>query len=153
MALNSEVILDEIVSHALSLGVFDTVNLHEPTVPPAASGITAAVWVQSIGPSLLSGLSSTSARIAFTIRLFQNAYSEPPDAIDPAMMNAADVLFTSLAGDFELGGNVRNIDLMGAGGSSLSLISGYLSQGNMNYRIMDITVPVIVNDAWDQVAQ
>jgi len=59
-------------------------------------------------------------------------------------------LMTSYAADFELGGNARNIDLLGQTGVQLSAQAGYVEIDNRLFRVMDITIPVIVNDAWAQ---
>jgi hypothetical protein len=76
--------------------------------------------------------------------------SEPQDAIDPEMLNAVDVLFTAYNGDFDLGGEVRNIDLLGQFSNGLSAQAGYINVSGNNYRVMTITLPMVVNDAWSQ---
>jgi hypothetical protein len=144
-------ILDKIVSHALELGLFESVNSHEPKSQPG-NGLTAAVWVQTMGPVPSSGLDSTSAKIVFTLRIYQNMLQEPQDAIDPNVIAAADTLLATYSGDFTLGGLTREVDLLGEHGDSLSVRAGYLNVGNTLYRVMDVTLPLIINDVWEQVA-
>lgn len=152
LSLNTNNILNAIVSHAMAAGVFDRVNTHEPKNAPG-HGLTVAIWADSIDPvSAASGLSVTAARIVFNLRIYSNMLQEPQDAIDPNIIDAVDVLFTAYSGDFELGGSVRNIDLLGQFGSSLSAQAGYINQDGTLYRVMTITVPVIINDAWSQAA-
>ncbi|WP_367138851.1 MULTISPECIES: hypothetical protein [Streptomyces] len=152
MALNASSILDAIVSHAMSLGYFETVNGHEPQSPPT-SGLTAAVWVEQIGPAVgASGLSATSTRLAFCVRLYTSLLQQPADAIDPQLMAALDALLAAYSGDFTLGGTVRQVDLLGAFGDPLSARAGYLIESGAEYRVMTVTLPVIVNDLWDEVA-
>jgi hypothetical protein len=142
--------LDGIVSHALSLGLFERVNAHEPENAPG-HGLTAAVWVQDIMPvPARSGLNSTSVRLAFTLRIYTSMLREPPDAIDPEVVAATDALMAAYTGDFELGGEVANIDLLGAHGVPLRAQAGYLPIDGKLFRIMDITVPVVLNDVWGQ---
>lgn len=144
-------ILDAVVSDLLASGYFDRVNTHEPKTPPGNS-LTAAVWLRDIVPiSLVSGLSSTSAQVTFTLRLYQNMLLEPQDLIDPLMMKAASNVIRRYHDDFDFGGIIRNVDLLGAYGVSLSAVSGYLSVGDTDCRIIDITIPCIVNDVWPQV--
>lgn len=150
MSLNTTAALDSIASHALALGIFEQVNLHEPKNSPG-SGLTAAVWVQDIGPvPASSGLGSTSARVEYTVRLYTNMLAEPQDMIDPQMTGAVDTLFAAYTGDLDLGASVRCVDLLGQAGIPLSARAGYLNVEGKMFRIMDITLPLIINDAWSQ---
>lgn len=151
MALEITAILDAIQSHALTTGYFDAVNGEEPKSPPPNNGITAAVWVQKIGPAIGgSGLSSTSARLAFSVRLYTGMVQEPADMIDPNLMAALDALCAAYSGDFTLDGLVREIDLLGAYGDPMSAEAGYVIEGGNEFRVLTITLPVVVNDLWDQ---
>jgi len=144
-------ILDAVQSHALASGWFTSVNGEEPKSPPDTSGLTAAVWVQDIGPARGgSGLVSTSVRLALTVRLYAGLWTEPGDAIDPNLTAALDVLLRSYSGDFTLGGTVREVDLLGQFGDPLSAKAGYMVQSGTEYRVMDIVLPLIVDDLWDQ---
>jgi hypothetical protein len=152
MALDIRTILDAVESHALASGFFSAVNGHEPKSAPQ-SGLTCAVWVEQIGPARgSSGLDSTSARLALNVRLYTPMVSEPEDAIDPDMMTALDALMAAYSGDFELDGLVRQVDLLGAYGDPLSARAGYLTTSGNEYRVLTITLPLIVNDLWEQVA-
>lgn len=143
--------MDRLASHALSLGVFDRVNQHEPKNKPGR-GLTCAVWVDRIEPARgRSGLAATDARVVFNVRVYTNMLQNPQDAIDPNVMNAVDLLFTAYTGDFGLGDDSRFIDLLGmTQGHPLFSQSGYINIDNMVYRVMTITVPVIVENAWPQ---
>lgn len=151
MALDVTTILDGVVSHALASGYFERVNQHEPKSPPG-NGLSAAVWADRIEPVRSSGLLSTSARVVFQLRIYSGMLTEPQDDIDPNVMLAVDGLMTAYSGDFSLGGNVRSVDLLGQSGTPLSAQAGYISISNNMYRVMTITLPVIVNDVWDQVS-
>ena len=142
-------IINAIVSHALTLGRFDAVNGHEPKSAPS-NGLTASVWLNSIRGVQSSGLASTSARVEFNVRLQTSMLKEPQDAIDPMMMSAMDVLLTAYIGDFTLGAVARAVDVRGMDGEGLNAQAGYITQDNRTYRIIDITLPVIVNDVWTE---
>ncbi|WP_326646056.1 hypothetical protein OG884_15505 [Streptosporangium sp. NBC_01755] len=151
MSLDATTILDGLTSHALALGLFERVNSHEPKNAPG-NGLTAAVWVDSIAPVPTgSGLASTSARLVFNVRIYTGAEQEPADAIDPNMLAATDALMSAYSGDFTLGGSVRNVDLLGQAGTSLSAQAGYIQHDSKLLRVMTLVVPVIVNDVWEQV--
>jgi hypothetical protein len=152
MALDIRTILSAVESHAMASGYFALVNGHEPKSPPT-SGITCAVWVEQIGPARGgSGLTSTSTRLALFVRLYSSLIQQPVDAIDPDLMTALDALMAAYSGDFELGGLVRQVDLLGAYGEPLSARAGYLAEGGAEYRVMTIALPLIVNDLWNQEA-
>jgi hypothetical protein len=151
MALNITGIIDAIVSHALASGWFERVNGHEPKSSPG-SGLTAAVWVQNIRAVQSSGLSVSSALLVFNVRLYTSMVQEPQDQIDPTLVQAVSGLFDAYAGDFELGGLIRAVDIRGMEGTALAAVAGYLTQGGVTYRVITITLPVIVNDVWQEAA-
>lgn len=150
MTLNATAILDALQSHALASGRFERVNTHEPRSVPG-TGLTAALWADDIVPlPEASGLAATSVRITFILRIFSSLRYEPADMLDPNMIDAVDTLLTAYSGDFELGGNARNIDILGGNGIALAARAGYLPMDGAPMRVYTITIPVIVNDAWPQ---
>lgn len=151
MALDVDGIVDAVMSHAMACGYFDRVNGHEPKNAPG-NGLSAAVWSDTLRPVPSSGLASVSALLILNVRMYTSMLQEPQDAIDPNMLNALSALFTAYAGDFTFGGLAREVDLLGAEGVPLQAKAGYLNQDNKLYRVITITLPVVVNDAWDEVA-
>jgi len=149
MSLDIQAITDAIASHAMSLGYFDRVNTHQARIAPG-NQITAAVWFQTLTPVRTSGLSSTSVRLEFTLRQYQSTISEPQDEIDPQLVIAASALYQSFSQDFELGGEARHIDLLGASGSALSLDAGYIEASGMTVRVIDLLIPIVINDVFAQ---
>ncbi|MFJ3923013.1 hypothetical protein [Streptomyces sp. NPDC090022] len=151
MALDIAGILDAVVSHALASGRFEAVNGHEPENPPSL-GVSAAVWADQVLPVRASGLGSTTVDVVLNVRLYASTQSEPADAIDPALIEAVDVLCAAYVSDFTLDGLVRQVDVLGAHGPALQVRAGYIQQSGAVFRVMTITLPVIVNDLWEQVA-
>lgn len=147
MSIGITALLDEIVSHAMKLGVFEKVNTHEYKSAPG-KGLFCEIWSENIVPATRSGLASTSVVVTFNVRLRTDMISEPQDAIDPRILDAVDKLMTAYTGDFELGGNARNVELL----TGARADAGYLNQDNKIFRIMTITLPVTVNDVWTQEA-
>lgn len=143
MALDTKGLFDALVSHAMSAGVFDQVNAHEPKSKPGR-GIVASIYLDSIVPAK-SGLASVSVRITFNIRIQTSMTQEPQDDIDPNILSAVDVLMTLYAGDFSLSDRVRNVDLM-----EFSARSGYVNQDSTMFRVIVISLPLIVNDVWEE---
>lgn len=145
-------IVSAVTSHAKATGLFQAVNGHEPKAAPQ-NGLSCSVWADQIGPVPgASGLQITTAYVVLNVRLYTNMQQQPYDAIDPKLMSAVDKLMTAYSGDFELGGKVRNVDLLGMFGSELSAQAGYINQDQKVYRVMTITLPLVINDTWAQVA-
>jgi hypothetical protein len=146
-------VLDRLISYAQASGRFDSVNGHEPKSSPG-TGIFCAVWVNQIRPYRESGLSATSGVIIFNQRIYQNFTSQPFDAIDPKVTAAATDLMGALSGDFGLGGiaDTRSVDLLGMAGTAMNMLSGYLELDRTMFRIVTVTVPIIINDMFAQVA-
>jgi hypothetical protein len=153
MALDTVGVRSRIVSHAESLGVFGQVCAYEPLSQPG-SGLTYAVWVNELGPVPAgSGLASSTARLEFTGRVYMPADTEPPAAVDADVTGAVDQLVGAYSGDFQLGGSVRCVDLLGSYGAPLRARYGYLDwPSGPVYRMATLTIPIIINSVWTQVA-
>ena len=150
MTIDAVSIMTKLEDHAMVLGVFERVNLHEPKNAPG-SGITCAVWSDWMGPAPRnSGLSATSALLIFNVRIYSSMLSEPQDYIDPEIIKAVDLLMGAYSGDFELGGTVAWIDLLGQSGRQMQAQAGYINQDGKPLRVMTITLPVVLNDVWEQ---
>lgn len=152
MALDITGILDAVVSHAMASGHFERVNQFEPDNTPG-HGLTCGVWVDRMTPIPgASGLAGVTMLVVFNVRIYGSMQTDPPDAIDPNMVKAADALGTAYTGDFTLGGTVRNVDIKGAHGTPFDVRAGYLSLDGARYRVLTITLPAVVNDLWEEVA-
>jgi hypothetical protein len=136
-----------VTSVADALGVFDAVNGFQPTSLPN-TGMTCAVWPQEIAPDPeASGLAATSADVDLNVRLYMALNPQAPDAIDPAMLNAASALLGAYSGDFTLDGLVRNVGVLQA-----KAAAGYIDQNGQTLRVITITLPIVINDLWEQSA-
>lgn len=145
-------LVDKITSHAASLGIFRSVNSHEPKASPGSS-LRYAVWADVIEPlGAASGLAATSGYVMMMGRITGNMLQKPEDEIDSRMLTAATTLIGAYSGDFDFGATVRAVDLLGMYGDKLGTKAGYITIGQGMYRCMDVRIPIIVNDMWSQVA-
>lgn len=151
MAIDIQNILDNIASHALATGHFDAV-LGYVSKQSSTNGITAALYVEDIRAIRTSGLDNTSIRLEIEMQIYSSTYQAPYDGIDVNLTLAADAMFTALIGDFSLGGEARNIDVFGAWGQPLRVRSGFMNLDGKEFRVFQITIPVLVDDAWAQAA-
>ncbi|MFD5709482.1 hypothetical protein ACFWHW_03655 [Streptomyces pharetrae] len=140
-----------VMSHAQGLGLFEQVLGHEPVSAPG-SGLLYAVWVSDVAPvPTLSGLASVSVRLELTGRVLMPADTEPQDDVDVAVTGAVNGLMREYTGDFTLGGTVADVDLLGAHGTALRASFGFTRIDSTTYRAATLTIPLIINDAWNEV--
>lgn len=143
-------LFSEVTSHAQSLGIFERVNQHEPENSPG-TGASYSVWLSGIAPAAGgSGLAATTGRVEFTGHIYTRQRSRPTDQVDPDIMLLASNVIGAYSGDLTLGGTVRDVDLLGAHGQPLSARAMYVNFQGTPFRVMEITLPVIINDLWAQ---
>lgn len=143
--------LDALVTHALGLGLFDRVNKSDFKSAPG-HGLSATVWAKSLEPVLSSGLNVSSGRLVVFIRIWSGLHPGTDEEIDPEIVRAADRLMSAYVGDFTLGGLVRCVDVHGQHGVQLGADFGYRPLDDHPYRVALLTVPILINDLWEQVA-
>lgn len=151
MALDVVGIVAAVESHARELGVFEDVVTTEPKSAPG-NGIYAAIWVEGITPvPAASGLGAVSTLLTLTVRVMKRMLSLPYGSIDPDMLAAVDQVMGAYAGSFTLGGEVRDVDLLGMYGTRMAGKAGYITLDKTMFRVMDISLPLVVNDLWPEV--
>jgi hypothetical protein len=148
--IDSRGLFNSLTTFAATSGMFDSVTGHEPVSAPAPTGVSCSVWFSEMQTVPSSGLVSASVRIEFYMRIFTSVHQGPEDGIDPRVMDAADSLFTSLAGGFTLAGAARYVDILGADGAPLRAVSGYVKQDGAEFRTVDVIVPIVINDVYSE---
>lgn len=141
-----------VVSPCKQIGAFrSSVLLHEPKAAPVALPAL-ALWWSDLGPARgYSGLSATSARVEFKGRVYLNFKGKPEDEIDPQLMSLASQVIGAFTGAFTLSNDVAFIDLLGAHGEPLTATPGYIQHDGQEFRVAEITIPLIADDVWTQV--
>lgn len=153
MGIDSRATLNALTTLAAKSGQFDSVLGHEPKAAPTQTGLTCGVWVSDLRTVQSSGLGSVSARLEVQMRVFTSMLQEPQGGIDPAVLDAADALMVAVVGEFQLGlPDTRYVDILGSDGEPLRALPGYLSQDSRLFRVMDVFVPIIVNDVYTYAA-
>lgn len=148
-AAASSAIFAALESHAQKLGIFARINTHEPENAPG-NRLSCSIILGGIAAEpAASGLGMVSGRVTFVVHLWSSMMTRPLDGVDPAVLGAVGVLLNEYSGAFSLGGagGTRNIDLM-----RLNAQAGYLLQEGKEFRTVQITVPIIVNDLWTEAA-
>lgn len=140
----------EVVSDLQQLGVFEIVITHEPKSAPQ-NGFVASVWIDAIDPvGRASGIAATSGVVTLICRIYSSMLLQPPDNIDPGVTTAVSAVLNQVTEGYTLGGNARDVDLLGMYGRSLSAQAGYVSIDNKMFRVVTITIPVVINDMFTQ---
>ncbi len=138
------------VSEAKKLAIFESVISHEPKSKPVSLP-ACAVWTQHIVPvAAVSGLAATSGRLGLRARIYLNFLGKPEDKIDPELIRLTSTLLGAYSGGFTFGETVMEIDLLGAYGESLSAQAGYIHHDETPFRVMEINLPVIIDELWTQ---
>ena len=134
-------------SHAQSTGLFADVVAHEPASVPQ-QGVTCAIWFGAIAPDgAASGLGAVSGTVSFLVQVAASLQQRPLDDVEDRVVSAASGLLAAYSGALTLGGSVRNVDLM-----RLRAQGGYFDQDSAKFRAVNITLPIVVNDLWAEVA-
>lgn len=151
MALDIRSLLDNIASLAMATGHFEAV-LGYVSKQSSTNGITAALYIEDIRAIRTSGLDNTSVRVEIEMQVYSSTYQAPYEDIDVNLALAIDAMFTSLIGDFDVGGEARNVDIFGAWGQPLRVRSGLMNLDGKEFRVFQILIPVVIDDCWAQVA-
>jgi hypothetical protein len=127
------------------LAIFQKVDVGEPVSPPG-NRLYCSLMLGPVRPAS-SGMNVTSGDVTFLIRIWSQAQQRPLEKIDPELLAATAKVMGALSGQFTLAGTVRNIALM-----TMSAVPGWVELENEPYRVMEITVPIVINDMFAQVA-
>jgi hypothetical protein len=151
VSVHASVLFAAVVSAAKQQNLFRDVISHEPKNAPG-TGLHCAVWWDgTVASGRSSGLASVTAVVTFQGRIYSNMLAEPQDEIDPDLMDAAHQLMGAYAMSFTFGGQVRMADLTGSEGAPMSCRPGYITIGQAMFRAAELTLPLVVNDMWEEV--
>jgi hypothetical protein len=149
--INVTTLTAKVVAHAMSTKRFSRVNTSENR--SVSKGLSAELWFQRLTPiGAQSGLASVTVRVEFTLRIRSELPRGNSDQIDPEILKAVDDLLNRYCTNFTLGGAVKEVDIFGANGAGLESNAGYIKIDDVDYRVVDITLPLIINDVWEEEA-
>ena len=155
MAFNIKSTLDAIASHVARTGYAAQVQVGEPTSPPeAVDKLFVAIYMNSASVVELT-LGNTTELHPATVRLYRRAafgQGDDAGAVEAEMALAVSQVSSNLIGEFDLGETVRAIDVGGTYGTPVTATWGYVSINNTMFRIVDLVIPLIVDDSATQAA-
>jgi len=123
---------------------------HSPFTPAGQTRrVAAALWMTDWTPTLT--LSTSVEVFTVMVRFHVDTFARDlsPDDIQQLELDLTDAFnefTTDVQQEFDLGGNIRNVDVAGEMSEGMSAAWGHVAIANTMYRVIDITVPMIVND-------
>ena len=147
MAFDVSSSLHAIETYALNLGLFQTVRIGEPN-QPVGQGFHAAIFMNTVDIGLIYSGGQTRENHVMTLRIYKDLLAEntnPQINLESEIAVVVSKLFESLLGDTDLESTIMSIDAAGMDGQGMSASFGYSELGGSAYRIVDITIPLIVN--------
>lgn len=145
-AADAEDLFSKIRSIAKELAVFPAVIGHDPENAPPA-GLSCSIMLGPVKPVTSSGLAAVSGQVTLMVHVWSFAQKRPLDELDPQVLAATCSLMGAFAGGFTLGGTVRDVDLF-----AMEAAPGYVNFQGKEFRTMQITLPVVINDMFEEVS-
>jgi len=145
VVFNIKTTLQAIESYLAASGYFVHTQVAEPKSPPP-EGLSAAVYMSDVAVHQVT-LGTTIERHVPIIRLYKQMLAEPAADIEFEMALAVQQVTSDLLGEYDLGTTVRNVDAGGETGAPMSARWGYVDVGGTMFRVVDIVVPLIVDDS------
>lgn len=155
MAFNIKSTLSAIASHISRSGYASDVQIGEPVSPPEINDkVFAAIFMNAASVVELT-LGTTIELHTVTVRLMKRAafaQGDDASAVEEELALVVSQVSSNLIGEFDLGGTIRAIDVGGQYGTGVSAAWGYTNISSVIFRVVDITVPLIVDDSATQAA-
>ena len=82
------------------------------------------------------------------LRVYKDMLAEntdPQNNLESELASVVSKLMENLLGDTDLESSVMSIDAGGIDGTAMSATYGYVTIGGVMYRVVDISIPLIVN--------
>ena len=116
-----------------------------PDLP--ADQFTAAIWISSMTVAGLTLNGGTIEVHVITARLYGQGFGNQPEDMEITSAQAVQKIYSDLLGDADLGSEIRTIDVAGMHGTPLSATSGHIDIDGTMYYVIDLTIPLIVDDS------
>jgi hypothetical protein len=141
MVFNVEPTMVAIEGHLRAGGWVTTVYQGEPEFPPPHDGVSAAIFMDSVAV-LAAKLAGSIESQTIIVRLYAVEAERPAAGRENQLDAAYSYLEKNLLSDLDLGATVRNVQPV-----QLAADWGYLDHSGTRYRIVEVAVPVVVDDS------
>lgn len=146
MAFKIKDTLQIIQGHLTANGYLTRAQIAEPKNAPT-DNVAAAIFMSSstMGTAYLGN--QVEEHHVVTVRFYVDMMHEPSKKIEFRLSEVVAEFTDDLLGDFSLGENVREVDYAGMGGTPLSARYGYSDISGKMYRIVDLSLPLNVDNS------
>jgi hypothetical protein len=147
MAFDIANTLHAMETYIQNLGLFQTVQIGEPK-QPVGQGFHAAIYMDNVSVTMVYAGGDTRENHVVTLRIYRDMLAEqnePQLNLESEMASVLSKLMENLLGDTDLESTVMSIDAAGMDGGNMTASFGYTDVGGSMYRVVDISVPLIVN--------
>ena len=147
MAFDISNTLHAVETYVQDLGLFQSVQIGEPKQPPA-QGMHVAVFMNSMGVSLIYAGGDTRENHVVTLRIYKDMLAEqtnPQINLETEIAVTTSKLMENLLGDIDLESTIMSLDAAGMDGTPMRAVYGYIDVGGKMFRTVDIDLPFIVN--------
>ena len=139
MAIKTRAVMLNLQSKLLATGRFKAVTIGEPTRAPESPH---AAVLMSRYEHPTTTLSGTIERRTLMIRIYIKAFQEPTADVEYLLDDLVTETMEDIFEDYDLGGNVRAVEP-----TLVTATSGYQQVDDTTFRLVDISVPVIIDDS------
>lgn len=145
MAFGTKASLEAVLGYFTASGHVQRAQIGEPKQPPVEL-ITAAIFMA--GTSIVGLYLNHHRELhVVTVRLYMDMLHEPTEEIEFRLAQAVEDITDDIVEKFALNSTVREVDLAGMNGTPVSTTWGYVDISGKMFRIVDITLPLNVDEA------
>ena len=118
----------------------------EPKAPPGSLP-AAAIYMDSVRIYRTTVDGGTGEVHTVNVRIYADMLLEPQEWNEYGLAEVAENLVNALLIDADLSSKIMQIDAAGMAGQGVAMNWGYLDVGGKMHRIVDISLPLLVNDS------
>ena len=139
--------MESILSKVKASGFVGFAQIGEPKSPMPINGNKLSAAVIFVDSTVVENVLNAPVEMhTVMIRLYGDWLDEPREGAELLLADAASELMARVAGDYDLGSTIRNVSF-GQYGQSIGAESGQILMSDKWYKIIDITIPCIVDDS------
>ena len=134
-------------TYVQNLGLFSTVQIGEPK-QALGQGLHAAIYMQSVSIIMIYLGGDTRESHVVQLRIYKDMlaeYTDPQNSLEAELASVVSKLMGNMLGDTDLESNIMSIDAGGMDGAAMTAVYGYIEVGGQMYRVVDVSIPLIVN--------
>ena len=144
MAFDARDSITLIKEYLEGVGAIDSAHIGLAIQEP---GDRLSAYVYTSGNRIVATTLGKPIEVLILITRFYHRYlNEDPEEVENILNAVVSLFAEALAGDLDLGSTIRNTDFAGQYGEPLS--STWFNQENLKYRIVEMRIPLIIDDSF-----